>query len=300
MSKLRTHYDNLKVSHDAPVEVIRAAYKSLSQKFHPDRNPDNPHAGKIMAIINTSYEVLSDPAKRREHDLWIQEKERAATPPPPFTHDSTARDYRATGSQRAQSEVRRKRSSRLKILILFLAFIVVWLWFAGNPTSPTDTTKPYNATPPEMQPQLTILPPPAPAYSKPSTAPNGTPWPAAAGYVTGFKRLHTNGLSNVTVDNGRNDSDVFVKLVSLDGPEAYPVRQFFIPAYGKFTVNKVRAGSYDVRYRDLDTGALSRSERFTLEEVQDLDGSRYSSVTMTLYKVQNGNMQTYGLAESEF
>jgi hypothetical protein len=91
-----------------------------------------------------------------------------------------------------------------------------------------------------------------------------------------------------------------VKLVSLGGPEAYPRRQFFIPAYGKFTVNKVRAGSYDIRYRDLDTGALSRSERFTLEEVQEFDGARYSSGTMTLYKVQNGNMQTYGLTESEF
>jgi hypothetical protein len=300
MSKLRTHYDNLKVARDAPIEVIRAAYKSLSQKFHPDRNPDNPHAGKVMTIINASYEVLSDPVKRREHDLWIQEKERVATPSPSPTTAPSSSTYRATGSQHAQSAVRDRRSTRFKILILALVFVVLWLWIAGNPPSPKDAAKPYDPTPPETQPQLTILPPPAPAYSRPSTAPNGAPWPATAAYVSGLKRLHTNGLSNVTVDNSRNDADVFVKLVTLDGPEAYPIRQFFIPAYSKFTVNKVRAGSYDIRYRDLDTGALSRSERFTLEEVQEFDGARYSSVTMTLYKVQNGNMQTYGLSESEF
>ena len=38
MAKIRTHYDNLKVARDAPIEVIRAAYKSLCMKYHPDLN----------------------------------------------------------------------------------------------------------------------------------------------------------------------------------------------------------------------------------------------------------------------
>ena len=38
MKKIHTHYDNLKVARNAPIEVIRAAYKSLSHKHHPDRN----------------------------------------------------------------------------------------------------------------------------------------------------------------------------------------------------------------------------------------------------------------------
>ena len=69
--KIRTHYDNLKVSRDAPPEVIRAAYKSLTQKYHPDRNPD-PQAAKIMLHLNEAYEVLSDPEKRDNHDKWIR------------------------------------------------------------------------------------------------------------------------------------------------------------------------------------------------------------------------------------
>ncbi len=121
-----------------------------------------------------------------------------------------------------------------------------------------------------------------------------------AAYVKAYQRLHTGGLSSVTVDNSRNDSDVFVKLISLDGPQAYPVRIFFIPAYGTFTLNKVKAGSYDVRYRDLGTGALSRSESFTLEETPMANGTQFSNLTMTLYKVQHGNMKTYGLSEAEF
>ena len=37
MSKIYTYYDDLKISRDAPNEVIRAAYKALSLKYHPDR-----------------------------------------------------------------------------------------------------------------------------------------------------------------------------------------------------------------------------------------------------------------------
>jgi curved DNA-binding protein CbpA len=82
--KVRTHYDNLKVARDAPPEVIRAAYKSLSQKYHPDRNPGDPKAPRTMAIINAAYRVLSNPDLRRKHDEWIRkiEAEPAAKPRP--------------------------------------------------------------------------------------------------------------------------------------------------------------------------------------------------------------------------
>jgi hypothetical protein len=137
-------------------------------------------------------------------------------------------------------------------------------------------------------------------YVKPTAAPNGQPWPSGAGYVPGYDRLNTNGLSTVTIDNTQNDSDVFVKIVSISGAEAFPVRQIYIPAFGTFTAKSVTAGGYDVRYRDLETGGLSRSEGFTLEEIQTEGGVQYSTMTMTLYKVQNGNMQTFPLAEAEF
>jgi curved DNA-binding protein CbpA len=93
MPKVHTHYDNLKVTRNAPPEVIRAAYKSLSQKFHPDRNPGDPSATRTFQIINTAYEVLSDPLKRREHDDWIasaeveQAHQSPAGPPPGLDPD---------------------------------------------------------------------------------------------------------------------------------------------------------------------------------------------------------------------
>ena len=75
MKKVRTHYDNLKVARNAPVEVIRAAYKTLSQKNHPDRNGNSPESERVMKIINGSYSALSDPEERKRHDAWIRQQE---------------------------------------------------------------------------------------------------------------------------------------------------------------------------------------------------------------------------------
>ena len=137
-------------------------------------------------------------------------------------------------------------------------------------------------------------------YVKPKAAPNGVLWPATADYVAGYPRERVGGLSSVTVDNTQNDVDVFVKLVSLDGPVAVPARVFFVPAHAEFLVSQLVAGSYDIRYRDLDTGRLSRSESFTLDETTGAGETRYSEFTMTLYKVAHGNAHFYDLADSEF
>ena len=71
MARVHTHYDNLKVARDASTDVIRAAYRKLLQKYHPDRNPGDAEAARIVRIINSSYGVLADPIKRKKHDLWI-------------------------------------------------------------------------------------------------------------------------------------------------------------------------------------------------------------------------------------
>lgn len=320
MPKVHSHYENLKVARDAPPEVIRAAYRSLSQKYHPDRNPGNAEAARVMAILNVAFETLSDPNKRREHDRWIVEAEATGTPSqhPPKTSSSSGRSgaftvdeekfRQATASYQAGKGFARVLRDRNVSTVRKAGHILghvfrYWFWYGlailviigmlnDKPRSPPPGPKPFVAAPTPTRS--------APAYIKPVSAPNGAPWPTSSGYVAGYDRLHTDGLSAITIDNGQNDSDVFVKLVSIDGPQAFPVRTFYITAHGSFTVRNIAAGNYDVRYRDLNSGGLSRSEAFNLVEVPTDNGTQFSNVTMTLYKVRNGNMQTYGLSESEF
>jgi curved DNA-binding protein CbpA len=63
----RDYYEILQVSPDADDEVIRAAYRALTKKYHPDAG--RPAAsGDMMVTINEAIAVLSDPKLRSDYD----------------------------------------------------------------------------------------------------------------------------------------------------------------------------------------------------------------------------------------
>lgn len=64
-------YEVLGVSNDASESDIKKAYRTLSLKYHPDRNP-NEEAKSIFQSIGEAYETLSDPAKRNQYDMELR------------------------------------------------------------------------------------------------------------------------------------------------------------------------------------------------------------------------------------
>jgi DnaJ-class molecular chaperone len=67
----QTFYEVLQVAHHARPEVIRAAYRALIEKFHPDKNSEAHRcwAERISKQLNEAYAVLMDPEKRRKYDF---------------------------------------------------------------------------------------------------------------------------------------------------------------------------------------------------------------------------------------
>jgi curved DNA-binding protein CbpA len=65
----KDHYRILGVIQDAEDIVIKAAYRALAQRYHPDKCIDSPAEATIrMSIINEAFVVLSDPKKRKQYD----------------------------------------------------------------------------------------------------------------------------------------------------------------------------------------------------------------------------------------
>ena len=61
-------YELLEVSPKAGAAVIKAAYRTLVQLYHPDKNPGNPAAAERLTLINQAYAVLADPLLKARYD----------------------------------------------------------------------------------------------------------------------------------------------------------------------------------------------------------------------------------------
>ena len=64
------HFCTLGVRTDATAAEIRRAYKDISLKYHPDKNPDDKSAGDKFRQAATAYEVLKDASKRTSYNKF--------------------------------------------------------------------------------------------------------------------------------------------------------------------------------------------------------------------------------------
>ncbi len=313
MPKVHSHYENLKVARDAAPDAIRAAYRHLTRQHHPDRNPGSADAERIMAMVNVAYGVLSNPARRIEHDRWIAQAEAPVAVPlrsRHTLHSPRAEPAASMAPDRDAATIARQRrfDRRLRRAVAHLERFRVGYGLAGTAMIAGLVTAGVWLREESMAglvtlaaPVVTAGAPPGVAYQRASAAPNGQPWPRQSGYVEGYAQAKAGGVSELVVDNTRNDADMFVKLVSLDGPNAAPARIFFVLARSRFTVSALSIGTYDLRYRNLTSGALARSTAFIVEEVVTAQGTRHvGSMQMALFAAGDGALRTYALGEAEF
>jgi hypothetical protein len=121
--------------------------------------------------------------------------------------------------------------------------------------------------------------------------------------------LQGTGYSQLTIDNG-NSVDAVAKLV--DRNTGFTVRFVYVKARQKVILDELGAGSYDLRFA-LGTDWDEQQQRFrlgqqltafidplTFEETYEGNQVLWSTYTITLHPVTNGNARTEPIKESEF
>jgi molecular chaperone DnaJ len=64
------YYEILGLHRDATLEEVKASYRRLALRYHPDRNPGSKVAEEQFKRISEAYQVLSDSEKRHLYDLY--------------------------------------------------------------------------------------------------------------------------------------------------------------------------------------------------------------------------------------
>lgn len=309
---IHTHYDNLKVARNAPDFVIRAAYKALSQQYHPDKHGGSAAAANAMRLINEAYVELSDPARRASHDAWIAQqeaKERVQNQPnarsqgaDPSSSKSHAAPPRKEPPPQPppQAKTRSGWSSGWFLGGGFLILIVVLLLIEskGSDTQPVyKSAGPADASNPSPRTarygsNATAAVPPfdnrasIPGETRPSTF---MPTPAAASVTSQLPRGRVNTVElNVRAGPSANH-DVLARLrfldtVSIEGPQS----SGWIPV-------SHRAGFGYVNATYIQTG----SDADTLRQLCQDDGPPISSGTVLKRPSANGDHELRIIANGE-
>jgi tetratricopeptide (TPR) repeat protein len=74
---MQDFYEVLGIDKSASQVQIKAAYKRMAMRYHPDHNPGDKQAEETFKLINEAYHTLSDPEKKLRYDsrfYWVKEE----------------------------------------------------------------------------------------------------------------------------------------------------------------------------------------------------------------------------------
>lgn len=74
MKTTRTYYEILGLPRGATDAQIKRRYKQLVRKYHPDVAADKDTAHRLFIQIREAYEILGDPARRKNYDNELEQR----------------------------------------------------------------------------------------------------------------------------------------------------------------------------------------------------------------------------------
>jgi hypothetical protein len=119
------------------------------------------------------------------------------------------------------------------------------------------------------------------------------------GYLKDQPRSAIGGLSTFTVDNRQGGRDAVARIY-LNGQKP-AVRSMYVKHGETFKAEAILPGTYVFRYRFIGSEDTFESDKsFQLKQIETETGTRYSNVTVTLFKVKDGNMSTRKVDPNSF
>lgn len=241
MDTEQTHYETLNITRNAPDFLIRAAFKSLSQKYHPDVNPDVEDAHAKMVAINYAYQTLADEEKRKAYDVWLDRQK-----PPSNSRSGVVPKGRSPFDRRLKP-TRQSWShwSSLGAIINICCLAFISLFFLDDPSVAQLRTFAKEALQQgffrvESSPYASAL-----RVESPGT-----------GYLKGYRQQSLTGKHSVLFSNRSNNFDINARLVGPKRDATNIIRFFRIKKNESFLVSGLDDLYYEVRFHHVEADAF--------------------------------------------
>jgi molecular chaperone DnaJ len=99
----KDYYELLGINKSATDKDIKAAYRRMARKYHPDVNPGDKSAESRFKEINAAYEVLSDKDKRAKYDKYGEKWQYADQLDQQAQQQGPYRQYYSNGDGQSQA-----------------------------------------------------------------------------------------------------------------------------------------------------------------------------------------------------
>ena len=115
--EFKDYYATLGIGRNAPADAVKAAFRKLARRYHPDVNPDDPSAERRFKEVNEAYEVLGNPETRRKYDELGANWKLYEQAPPPGGHPFAGAGRFAGGGPDAGGHVRTMSGDDLRDML---------------------------------------------------------------------------------------------------------------------------------------------------------------------------------------
>lgn len=124
---MKDYYAILGVNRNAEDVVIKAAYKALAQRYHPDKYKGPKHtANQKIREINEAYEILHDPVQRKKYDDTMSNTWGAASNPNDY---GSAKESKYEGSKAGKRTSEKGLNSKISLFRIFRTVLIVVIGF---------------------------------------------------------------------------------------------------------------------------------------------------------------------------
>lgn len=111
------YYVILEVERRAPHETIKLSYRRLARRYHPDQNQEDPLAEDRFKRVVEAWEVLGDPGRRAQYDMFGHGGRYPAMGPPNVQQVAVVREFLRQSGRAMRERMLRSKGKDLRLQV---------------------------------------------------------------------------------------------------------------------------------------------------------------------------------------